>query len=369
MNVKRAILWLVFLCLSPAALASDATRASIGDSRLTAGDDVTVDEPVAGNVFVAAGRATLGERVDRSAFLTGGDVTVTGPVGRSLYVAGGDIRIDATVGRKLRAAGGKIRVTRQSTIDDSATLAGGRLDMDGSVNGDLRMFGDSLTVNGTVKGDVDLVGDTIHVGPDARIGGRLDYRRGADVNVDPAAQIAGGVHERSKGDRQWRRVFHGGPFAGGVHVSLGMVVLGALLILLAPRFTREAAGLVQKDFWNSAGMGFVMLVGVPFVVVMLLVTIIGIPLALLMVFGYVALLLLGYVVAAIFVGDFVLARVSAPKLELPWWRVLFLVLALLAISIVKQLPLLGGLAVAILFCVGIGAFTIRSWRGFRPAAA
>jgi hypothetical protein len=35
---------------------------------------------------------------------------------------------------------------------------------------------------------------------------------------------------------------------------------------------------------------------------------------------------------------------------------------------VKQVPFIGGLAVTILFIAGIGAFTMRSWRGFRQDA-
>lgn len=370
MNRKVTLCWLVISAFSGVALADDTARASLGDSRLTAGDSVAIEEPVDGHAFVAAGRVTVRERIERSAFLTGGDITVSAPVGRNLYVAGGDIRIDGPVGGKLRAAGGKIRVSREARIDGDASLAGGDLDVDGNVRGDLQLFGESLTINGVVEGDVELAGETIRIGPDARIAGELEYRKGADLRVDPAAQIAGGVDEVQRSDRPWgRRLFHGGPFAGGVSVSFGMVLLGALLILLAPRFTREAAGLVRRDPWNSAGMGFVMLIGVPFVVVLLLVTIIGIPLALLMAFGYMALLLLGYLVAAIFVGDLALERVNAAKLELPWWRVLFMFFAMVALGIVKAVPLVGGLAIAILFCVGIGAFTIRSWTGFRPAAA
>lgn len=370
MNRKVAIFWLVFSAFSGAALADDTARASIGDSRLTAGDSVAIEEPVEGNAFVAAGRVSVRERIERNAFLTGGDVTVAAPVGRNLFVAGGDLRLDSSVGGKLRAAGGKIRLSREARVDGDASLAGGELDVDGNVRGDLRMYGESLTINGVVEGDVELAGETIRIGPDARIAGELEYRKGADLTVAPGAQIAGGVDEVRRSERRWgRRLFTGGPFAGGFSISFGMVLLGALLILIAPRFTREAAGLVRKDPWNSAGMGFVMLIGVPFVVVMLLVTIIGIPLALLMAFGYMALLLLGYLVAAIFIGDLALERVNPARLELPWWRVLFMFLALVALGAVKAVPLVGGLAIAILFCIGIGAFTIRSWRGFRPAAA
>jgi hypothetical protein len=94
-------------------------------------------------------------------------------------------------------------------------------------------------------------------------------------------------------------------------------------------------------------------------------TIIGIPLALLVAFGYVVLLLFGYLIAAIFVGDTVLGRVKAEKLQSVWWRILFMLLALIAIAIVKVVPFLGGLIVMLLFIAGIGAFTMRAWQGFR----
>lgn len=370
MNSKLAIVCLVLAGFAAAAQADDTARASFGDMRLSAGDKVTIDEYVNGNAFAAAGRIDVREGIRRNAFLTGGDVTVTGPIGRNLYVAGGDIRLEGTVDGKVRAAGGKIRVAPGARIQGRATIAGGSIEVDGEIGGELRAFGESIVVNGIVKGDAELAGESIRIGPQARIDGRLNYRSGADIKVDPQAQVAQGVEEVKESDRHWaRRVFHGGPMFGGVSVSLGMVLLGALLILAAPRFSREAAALVRSEPWQGAGTGFVMLIGVPFVIVVLLITIIGIPLALLMVFGYLVLLLLGYLTAAIFVGDLALGRINAAKLESPWWRVLFMFLALLAIAIIRQVPLLGGLAIAILFCVGIGAFTLRSWRGLRPSAA
>jgi hypothetical protein len=176
-------------------------------------------------------------------------------------------------------------------------------------------------------------------------------------------------------DKRWlRRIGHGAAIVGGITLSLGMVLIGALMILLAPRFSREAAGAVQSKPLQSLGLGFVLLIGIPFAIIVLLVTIIGIPLALLIAFGYALLLLLGHLVGAIFLGDLVLGKAMPPRLESSWWRVLFLFLALIVIAIVEEIPVLGGLAVFLLFLAGIGAFAMRSWQGFRrdpeaPAAA
>jgi cytoskeletal protein CcmA (bactofilin family) len=367
-----AAIVLAFTAFSGVA-AEDTARASIGDTRLSAGDEVILDEPIDGNAFAAAGRVEVRGRVRRSAFITGGDVAVMGPIGRNLFAAGGDVRIESEVDGRVRAAGGKIRVAKGARLNDSATFAGGSIEVDGEIRERLRAFGETIIINGTIGGDVELAGESIRIGPDARIAGRVEYRTGGDIEVDPAAQVSGGVMEVDREKKWLRKVGHGAAIAGGITVSLGMVLIGALLILAMPRFSREAAGNVQSRPLQSLGMGCVMLIGVPFAIIVLLITIIGIPLAILLGFAYAMLLLLGYLIAAIFVGDFVLGKVSTAKLDSVWWRALFMFLALIALAIVKQLPLIGGLAVFLLFLAGIGAFTMRSWQGFRqdttPAAA
>lgn len=366
----RAITALILLMSGGLAVAAaeDSTEASIGDSRLTAGDVVVLEEPIEGNAFAAGSRVEVRARVDRSVFLSGGDVTMAGSVGRNLYAAGGEVRIEGEVEGKARAAGGKIRVSPEARIGGSAAFAGDSIEVDGAVSGRLRAYGDRIVINGSVGGDVELAGGNIRIGPDARIAGSVEYRSGSDIDVDPAAQVAGGVMELQQ-DRRWlRKMGRAATIFGGATISFGMVLLGALLILAMPRFSREAGATILKKPWQSAGLGVVMLLGVPFAIIVLLVTVIGIPLALLLVFGYVVLMLLGYLIAAIFVGDAVLERIGKANADSAWWRVLFMFLALLVLAIVKQVPFIGGLAVAILFVAGIGAFTMRSWRGFRQDA-
>jgi len=103
---------------------------------------------------------------------------------------------------------------------------------------------------------------------------------------------------------------------------------------------------------------------VPVALVFLVVTIIGIPLAALLALAYGALLMLGYLVAAIFLGDLALERIDVAKLESVWWRALFMLFAIVAIAIVKQVPVAGPLACWLLFLAGVGAFTFRAWQGF-----
>jgi cytoskeletal protein CcmA (bactofilin family) len=349
----RMVLFALLLSAAGTAAADDNARARVG-----------------GNEFIAGGYVDLDERVERNAFVSGGDVTIGGYVGRDLYAAGGDVRLEGEVDRDLRMAGGTLRIAPEAEVRGDATLAGGSIVVEGSVSGDLSAYGERIVLDGTVSGDADFAGDKLRLGPNARIEGELNYRSGNAIVVDQGAQVVGGIHHTTR-KPDWRRLGHGAAILGGITISIGMVLLGAVLVLGMPGFTREAGALIRSKPWHALGIGVAMLVGVPLALAILAVTIVGIPLALLLAFAYGALLMLGYLMGAIFLGDFVLERVDAAKLASVWWRTLFLLLAIVAIAILHRVPVVGDLAWCLLFLAGLGAFTLRAWLGFRgdPAAA
>lgn len=364
MNRQISALILLF-CWAGLAGADESARASLGDSRFVAGGEAVLDSPVRGNAFAAGGRVEVRESVRKSAFVSGGDVTVTGAIGRDLYAAGGNLRLEGEIEGEASVAGGTLQMSPGARIGEDASFAGGTIEIEGAVGGDLHAYGERIEINGSVGGDVELAGDDLRLGPGARISGRVVYRGGRTIDVDPAAEVAGGV-AKSRKDEEWlRKLGRGATIVGAATFLLGTLLLGAVLVLGMPRFSREAAASIRRMPWLVLGLGCAMLIGGPLAIAILVVTLVGIPLALLLAFSYVALLMLGYLIAAIFVGDQVLERVDAAKLDSVWWRALFMLLAVIVIAIVRQLPLIGEIAWWLLFLAGIGAFTMRAWQGFR----
>jgi len=330
----------------------------------TAAADDNARATFRGNEFIAGGYVDLEERIERNAFVSGGDVTVGGYVGRDLYAAGGDVRLEGEVDGDLRMAGGTLRISPEAEVRGDATLAGGSMVVDGTVSGDLGAYGERIVLDGTVSGNVDFTGDKLRLGPHARVEGELTYRGGNAIVLETGAQVIGGIHRTTR-EPDWHRIGHSAAIVGGITLSLGMVLLGAVLVLGMPGFTRDAGALIRRKPWHALGIGCATLIGVPIALALLAVTIVGIPLALLLAFAYGALLMLGYLIGAIFVGDFALERIDAGKLQSVWWRALALLLAIIAIAILHRVPVVGELAWTVLFLAGLGAFTLRAWQGFR----
>lgn len=364
----------ILMAVAAGAAAETASR-SFGEDRFVAGDDVEVTGKVEGDAFLAGGRSQVDGRVDGDVVITGGTVEVRGEVAEDVYAAGGEVRIDALISGDARAAGGTVSLERRAEVRRNATLAGGNVDVAGRVGGSLQVFAGRVNLDGEIGGDAEVAAESIRVGPDARIGGRLRYRSPEPPWVAEGAVIAGGLERR---ERAWEGV---SPESGvgrvvrGVLRTLwftGAVLLGVVLVALLPAFTRQAAATLRSEPLPSIGLGLAVLVVVPFLAVILFITIIGIPLGLAVLLGYGLLLMLGYLTAALSIGDLALERVRPANASDTGWRILFLVAALVVLALLRLIPWLGDLLVLLLFLAGIGAFTLRSLRGYRggpPARA
>lgn len=354
------------------ALAADRAEADLGDTRVLAGEDVGLTGSPGGSAFLAGGRARIDGRVAGDAVVTGGVVEIRGEIEEDVIAAGGDVGIDAIVGGDVHAAGGTVSIERDAQVTGRALLAGGSVNVNGRVGKRLRVYGGSVRLDGEFGGDVDVAAEDIQVGPQARIKGRLRYRGPNRPRIDDGAVIEGGVHH---GRYDWQDFDTGGTVARAVAGVLrtfwfiGVLVLGALLVLAMPRFSQEAAATVRQEAPTSLLLGFGVLVLVPLIAIVLCVTIIGIPLALATLFGYGLLLMLGYLTGALCLGDWALGRAKPAMAAAGGWRILFLLLALIAIALARRVPWVGELAVFLLFLAGLGAFTLRSFRGYRAAGA
>ncbi len=203
---------------------------------------------------------------------------------------------------------------------------------DERVTGAVVAVAGSVTVNGRVQEDVVSVGGNVRLGSRAEVGGDVVVV-GGTIEREPGAVVRGKVSEVAfavPGLRirpnwnfwpfpwfdagQWR-VFR--LFASLVRMAL-FALLATLVLLLAPKAVERVQVAATTQFWKSALVGLLaQLFFIPvliLVVVVLAVSIIGIPLLALVPFGILAFfvaLLLGLAGAASGLGRLVQHRSSS----------------------------------------------------------
>jgi uncharacterized membrane protein/cytoskeletal protein CcmA (bactofilin family) len=288
-------------------------------------------------------------------------------VGDDLYAGGGDVQLDAVVNGNARLAGGDVAVGPATVVAGALSLTGGRVQFDGNAHEYLQASGGSVRINGQVDGDAEVRAEELEIGPDTRIGGKLVYRGPGQPQVPEGAVIAGGIefHEEDVGRYfdEHEPVADAAHGVGTVLWFAGVFCAAALFVVLLPAYSSEAAATIGRRPLQSLGLGLAILVCVPFVAVVLLITIIGIPLALLLMSLYLVVLFLGWVTTALFVAQRGLETLRPGRSASRGLQLFALLLGLVALSLLKAIPLLGGLIGLLALLFGIGALAGRTFGG------
>jgi cytoskeletal protein CcmA (bactofilin family) len=304
-----------------------------------------------------------------------GTIRVESVVNGDASMAAGRIDIDGTIQGDVQAAAGAFALGPKAQIGGDLRLAAGDATISGAVGGDIIVATGSVAIEGHVAGDVRAVAGKVVVLPGAVIGGQIRNRGTGTLEVSPDAQVLGG--DSSEPAPMPKRAPHGA-ISGALlftffHLAtFGLFTLGIGLLFLAlfPGFAESAATTLRVHTGATLLAGFVVAIGGLFGVIVLAVTILGIPFAVFALIVYALVLVLGYGVGAL---TFTAAiwrrlRVGGNALALPtgfWARALCLFLGLLLIGFLKQLPLVGGMVLVATVLLGLGALSMESWRRWR----
>lgn len=364
----------VFLaCLAfiaaPAARADEERPSALvvrtmGSDTFVAGEAPRVAQAVKGDLVATGGDLRIAAPVAGDVIAAGGAVSLEAPAGQDLYAAGCRMNLAGDIARNARVVGCNASLGPQARIGGNASFAAGRVEVLGSIGGYLQAASGKVLIDGAVAGDVDVAAGALELGPRARIGGKLRYRGGEPLKQDPAAQVQGGIERLEMPPRHKERERGAGRVALGVW-TLGLMVLAAVLVAALPGVSARVLESARTRPGWSLLAGFVALATIPVAVVVLLATVIGIPLALLALIDYVALLLVGYVAGGAALGDAALRRWLAARAAHRGWRALFAALGVLAIGILALIPWLGGLIAFLALLAGMGALVLQ----LKPRAA
>ncbi len=361
---------LLVLALPSAAMASEVRS---GTSAVVAPGETLDDDLFAtGQTVTIAGRAT------GDVFATGGTVVVTGTIDGDLIAAAQQVVIDGTVNGDVRAAGAvvtvnghvahsvtglaqQVNVSSSGRVDGSVIAAGETISAFGPVGRGMTVGGGTVQLSGPVGGNVTTWAQTLSLGPSTRIGGNLEYYSERQVET-PSGTVAGNVkfHQVEREARQ-APLLNGLFDFGGLVWLIGSAILGALVIVLAPRASARAVELGRQQPVQTFGLGLLALCAVPLAAVLIGITLVGIPLA----FAVAALYWLGLMLAwpalGLVVGTEVARWVRRGE---PLPVLGLLAIGLIVLHLLTHVPVLGGLVafLGITFGLGLIVQSFRRWR-------
>lgn len=286
---------------------------------------------------------------------TGGEIVVRGTVDGDLRAYGGDVHIaeGGEVTGIVRAYGGDVRI--DGAVQGNALVYAGTttLGETGTVDRSFGAVGSDVTIAGSVGADANVVASSITLTDSAVIGGSLNYYG--------TLQDQGGTVE---GDIQNADDLALGPPTEAItfgfigFMLLADLILGAVLLRIAPDFADAATDTVATEPLYTLGTGLAAVLGVILTVIVLTITIIGLPFAvallmLAVVLGWFARVYGQYTVAAA-----VLGRVGVED------RYLALVVGVVGVTLLGLVPYAGPILAALAYLLGTGIVVLGLRAGY-----
>ena len=318
------------------------------------GPHVEISGTVHGDVYAAGGEVLVDGVVDGDLIVAGGEVRVSGEVTQDVRIAGGTVTLSGKVHRNVTIAGGDVHLTDSSHLKGSAVIGAGNLLLGGSIDGDVRIGAGNVTLSKAIGGDLAVAAPAIRLTSRASVGKNVRYWSDDEPSIDEGATVLGTVTrhpipEVFKGEEA-KRGLAGAKLIAGLISFTSTLLLGLLLLRIYPIFTSRVTLKIQEQPWVVLGLGGALLFGVPLLIALCMVSILGIPIGLMLAAMYVVTLYLGRVFVMLWLGQRLLRLVSAP-----FSTTRAFIAGLVVYFILSLLPLVGGVITMLTIVIGLGS--------------
>jgi len=314
-----------------------------------AGAQIVVDGTVTGDVICAGSTITINGTVTGDVICAGSSITINGEVKGDVRSVSSELSINGQVGGGLTSFGSSINLNNDATIGSNVLAFGAAMRADGPINGDLQFFGASLLINNKITGDVNFYGQSqsehnnnkpaITLRGGTVIGGDLYYYEGVETVINDGASISGETivtKPKKYEPKSGKEILNLFPIWFSVWSIFAGLIIAIIFVSLFPKQTNTTLSMMLKKPVASIGWGLVWVMLTPIIIILLLITIIGIPLAIFFATLFIAMCMLAKVFAGIGVGAF-LARWFEWKISLYWQTVVGIILAVL----IFEIPFIG----------------------------
>lgn len=158
----------------------------------------------------------------------------------------------------------------------------------------------------------------------------------------------------------------------GLGVAAAIIISGLIAAAVAPHGIRVAGAILTDEFGKTFIATLLLWIGMPIVAIAAFMTIVGIPIGI-GIFGFLlpALAFLGYLIAGIRLGDYLLGLTRGS--DEAWHPYFAAFIGLGVLLLLGWLPVLGAVVTPIAAMLGSGALALKAWRvakvpGVNPAA-
>lgn len=374
--MRKVLAYLVVLFVFMFALPLPALAEEQKPEIITLGQDEVVDRDyfaggetveiygtVNGDVYAAGGQVFIDGVVNGDVLVAGGVVKISGVITQDVRAAGGQLTISGNVEGNVTIGGGNVDISESAQVSGNVVAGAGNLTISGPIEGNIMAGAGNFILESSVGGDVETGVGVLRITPNGSVDGNLTYYSDTEASIDEKASIAGEIMRKEVPEKfsegmekakemkvspmEMGAIFAGVTLAAKIIGAISTLIIGLILLKLYPNYLGKVADNINKKPWPSLGIGFIALIATPVAGVILLITLVGIPLALMLFAIYGIYLYLAKVFVVYWIGE----KIFSEKTKKGW----LLLGGVVVFAVITFIPVIGGLARFLTVLFGLGA--------------
>lgn len=325
-KIFASIFFVSFFLFAP--LHTKAAEQKIGDDLFRFDDVVEISAPVSGDLYAVGGTVTLRGDVAGDVLAAGGTVVVRGSVHGDVRIIGNDVRLESAIDGNVSIAARTLTLATGAHVGKHLSFAGQSLDLADTVGGDARV--------------VLIEPADVHLRSSVIIDGQLLLWSPVVPSIDDGALLRGGTQRYASPFTRAPRV-RDIMYAQSI-AFFGLFLVGLVVIHLLPRPSLIIASIMNTNIGLQLLWGLCAAVVAIVLTILLSVTIVGVPLALIIGAITAILFYTARVFAGLAIGFMLVARFD--RKHRMQSIVLVLLLGSVVLALIESVPLFG-LAVSV----------------------
>ena len=326
-----------------------------------AGGRIRVEGTIEGDLVVAGGDVEISGHVLGDVISSSGTLRIPGHVDGNIRSYAGNLTLKGTVGRNVMIFGGDVNIDRDAKIGGSLTSFTGHESIDGHVKRDVLAMGGQITITGAIGGSAKIRSGELIIDSSAEVGGPIDFKGDKAPQVSPQAKLASPVHfEKLKHGDDYRTVHY---YVWQIIWAAAFILFGLVLFAAMPNFSQDAVKSAEQ-YGAAAGLGVLVLFGVPIAACIACITVVGIFIGISTLFLWYASLYFAQIIVGALIGQWLMGRTS----EL-WPLIGRMTVGVVIVRLCTTIPHVGGWVKFAAILWGIGALSLAVYRRFQPKIA
>lgn len=326
---------------------------------------VEINGEIIGDLAVAAEDLKITGKISGDVLAISAKIVIEGEIGGNLRAIGNEIAINGRVGKNATIAANNFSLGETGQIDRNLYLMGGVARIQGVNPGKIWFLGDQMSVSGAKLSNLNLGLGQLSVDESATIAGSLSYQSDQPANIASGAAV---------NQVNWRKISNENSYQkylakystinyyfGRIITWFSWILLGLVIINLIVRLDLTVSSYIVFNVRKALIKGLIYFFIIPIFCLLLFATIIGMPLAIIIMALYLILLYLSQVFTSIALGFLIFklyVKVRKVSGELSWIKkgnvLLLLTVGSFAQIVLISLPYIGRYLQVLIVLWGFG---------------